>query len=312
MFGTGIGHYIPFVAYLGFFVAMLVSLFKNPLFGLYYMLPFLPYRTMRDHFLDYPLGSNVLTILVLCVVVGAFFKGKRLPKSKIYPIWLIFGIYTYLSLWIGVVMSNAPLPLWLGDINFVTWKDYMLIPLIFVAAGMVVEDRKAMRNVIMITVFAVVMIDRSFLLEAMTRSWGSFSEDKRSEGPLGFGSNQTAAFFATFAMFLWGFVQFVKRKKLKWIGYAVVAITIFADLYTFSRASYLAIVASIFILGLFKDRKLLVLGAVFLVTWTAIVPTAVVQRVNMTEDANGHLEASAQERVNLWEDAENSFISTLR
>ena len=81
MLGTGIGHYIPFVAYLGFFVAMLVALFKNPLFGLYYMLPFLPYRSMRDHFLEYPLGSNVLTILVLCVIVGALFKVNLMAKS---------------------------------------------------------------------------------------------------------------------------------------------------------------------------------------------------------------------------------------
>jgi len=29
---------------------------------------------MRDHFLDYPLGGNVLTILVIAVIVGAFFQ----------------------------------------------------------------------------------------------------------------------------------------------------------------------------------------------------------------------------------------------
>lgn len=308
MMGTGLGHYIPFIAYLGFFVAMLVSLFKNPLFGFYYMLPFLPYRTMRDHFLDYPLGGNVLTILVICVVVGALVRGKRLPQSKLYLTWLIFGVYTYLSLWVGVAMSNAPLPIWIDAINFATWKDYMLIPLIFMAGGLVVEDRKAMRTVILITIFSVLMIDRSFLLEAMTRSWSSFSEDKRSGGPLGYGSNQTAAFFATFAMFFWGLAQFVKRKKARLLLYGLVGITIFADMYTFSRASYVAIVASIFVLGALKDRKLLVIGAIFLFTWQALVPAAVTQRVNMTQDQNGNLEASAQERVNLWQDAENSFV----
>lgn len=308
MFGTGIGHYIPFVAYLGFFVAMLVSLFKNPLFGFYYMLPFLPYRTMRDHFLEYPLGGNVLTILVACVVVGALIKGKRLPKSMLYPTWLIFGVYTYLSMWLGVVMSNAPVPLWIDAVNFATWKDFMLIPLIFMAGGLVVEDRKAMRNVILITMFAVLMIDRSFLMEAMTRSWSSFSEDKRSGGPLGYGSNQTAAFFATFGLFFWGLLQFVKNKKHRWLLYGLTGITLFADMYTFSRASYVAIVGATFVLGLIKDRKLLIIGAVFLLTWQTLVPAAVTQRVNMTHDDNGNLEASAQERVNLWEDAENSFI----
>jgi putative inorganic carbon (hco3(-)) transporter len=67
-----------------------ISLTGRPLLGLYYLIPFLPYRTMRDHFLDYPLGGNVLTILVIAVIVGAFFQGKSLPKSKLYAIWLVF------------------------------------------------------------------------------------------------------------------------------------------------------------------------------------------------------------------------------
>ena len=66
---------------------------------------------------------------------------------------------------------------------------------------------------------------------------------------------------------------------------------------------------SVFVLGAIKDRKLLVVGAVFLLTWQTVVPTAVSQRVNMTEDANGRLEASAQERINLWENAKTAIAS---
>ena len=54
---------------------------------------------------------------------------------------------------------------------------------------------------------------------------------------------------------------------------------------------------SVFVLALLKDRKLfLVLGA-FLLTWQIVVPTAVSERVNMTQNADGELEASAQERA---------------
>ena len=90
--GLGLAHYIPLVAYVGFWVMCIVSLAGKPLFGLYYLIPFLPYRTMRDHFLTYPLGSNVLSILVVAVILGALFHGKRLPKSKLYFIWLVFGV----------------------------------------------------------------------------------------------------------------------------------------------------------------------------------------------------------------------------
>ena len=84
MFGTGIGHYIPLAAYLGFWIMSLISLGGRPLLGLYYMLPFLPYRLLRDHFIDYPLGANMMTILVMSVIAGALIRGKRLPKSKLY------------------------------------------------------------------------------------------------------------------------------------------------------------------------------------------------------------------------------------
>lgn len=306
--GTGLGHYIPIVAYLGFWIMCLVSLGGKPLYGLYYMIPFLPYRTMRDHFLIYPLGANVLTILVFAVIVGALVRGKRLPTSKLYLTWLAFGIYLYFSMWLGTVLSNAPAPLWLSDINFVTWKDYMLIPLIFVAAGLVIEDRKAVRTVVLLTAITLAFIDRSSLFESMSRTWTSFDEDKRGGGPLGFGSNQTAAFLAQFAMFFWGFVQFAKRRKVKLAGYLLAAVTILAAMYTFSRAGYLAILFGVLVLGLLKDRKLLLVLGVFLVVWQSVVPTAVRERVNMTENSNGQLEASAQERVDLWENAERSIL----
>jgi len=310
MFGTGIGHYIPLVAYLGFWVMCLVSLGGRPLLGLYYMIPFLPYRTLRDHFDDYPLGGNMLTFLVIAVIVGALVQGKHLPKSKLYGAWLVFGIYLYLSMWIGTALGNAPAPIWLSDVNFVTWKDYMLIPLVFLAAGLVIEDRKAIRKVVLITAICLLFIDRSCILESMSRTWSTFDENKRGGGPLAYGSNQTAAFLAQFAMFFWGFALFVKRKKFKLFSYGMVALTLFATMYTFSRGAYIAFLFSVLVLGLLKDRKLLLVLGVFLLTWQTVVPTAVRQRVNMTENSSGQLEASAQSRVDLWENAEKSILSS--
>ncbi len=310
MLGTGIGHVIPLVAYLGFWVMCLVSLGGRPLWGLYYMIPFLPYRAMRDHFLGYPLGGNLLTILVIAVIVGALIHGKRLPKSKLYLIWLVFGIYLYISMWIGAGLGNAPDPIWVSDMNFLTWKGYMLIPMVFVAASLVVEDRKAIRMVILLTAISLLFIDRSCILESLSRSWTNFDENKRDSGPLAYGSNETAAFLAQFAMFFWAFLQFVKTKKFKLVGYGLVAATLFATMYTFSRGSYLAILLSVFVLGLLKDRKLLLVFGVFLLTWQTIVPKPVQQRVMMTVNDNGQLESSANERVELWQNAEDSILKS--
>jgi putative inorganic carbon (HCO3(-)) transporter len=63
VFGTGLGHYIPFVAYLGCWVMCIVSLTGRPLLGLYYMIPFVPYRTMRIISLTIPSAGMPLPSL---------------------------------------------------------------------------------------------------------------------------------------------------------------------------------------------------------------------------------------------------------
>src|SRR5271154_5872297 len=185
----------------------------------------------------------------------------------------------------------------------------MVIPLIFVAASLVIEDRKAVRTVVLVTAISLLLIDRTCILESLSRSWVTFDENKRSGGPLEYGSNQTAAYLAQFTMFFWGFAQFVKRKKFKLLSYGLVALTVFATMYTFSRGGYAALLVGALVLGIVKDRKLLILLGAFLFTWQTIVPTAVRERVTMTQNANGQLEASAQERVNLWQNAETSILS---
>ena len=308
--GTGIGHYIPQIAYFGFWIMCLVSLSGRPLYGLYYVMPFLPYRTMREHFYELPLGTNVVTILVACIILGALFKGKSLPKSTLYLTWLLFGAYLYFSMWIGTALGNEPAPLWITDSNFSTWKDYMIMPLLFIAAGLVIEDRKAVRTVVLITAISLFLVDKSALAESLSHSWSVFDENKRSSGPIAYGPNQLAAYLAQFGMFFWGFGHIMKRKKVKLLCYALVGLTIVTTMYTFSRGAYLALIGSALVLGLVKDRKLLVIVGIFLFTWQTIVPKAVTERVSMTHDANGQLEESAEERVILWQQSQAMFLSS--
>ena len=308
MLGTGLGHFIPLVAYLGFWVMCLVSLTGRPLYGLYYVMPFLPYRTMREHFADYPLSSQTVTILVVCILIGALLKGKRPPPSRMYLTWILFVGYMYLSMWIGTALGHAPAPLWLSDNNFVLWKDYLLLPLLLLAAGMVIETRQHLRTTLIIVAVSLFLVDRSALLESLSHSWAVFDESKRTSGPIAYGPNQLAAFRAQFGMFFWGCAVVLKRFRAKVILYGLTALTMITTLYAFSRAAYIALLVATAVLALIKDRKLLVALVVFLFVWKAVVPTAVSERINMTHNSSGQLEDSAQERVDLWEQSKEMFL----
>jgi O-antigen ligase len=183
----------------------------------------------------------------------------------------------------------------------------MLVPLVFVATALVVEDRKSIKMIIIFTAITLLIIDRSCILEAMNRSWAAFDESKRDRGPLAWGSNLTAAYLVQFATFIWGVLQFVQGKKYKIMGLAVVVAALFALLYTFSRGGYLAALVGILTLGILKDRKLLIILGVFLLTWQTVIPTAVRQRIDMTKTSTGGLDASAQQRVELWRESWESI-----
>jgi putative inorganic carbon (HCO3(-)) transporter len=306
--GTGIGHYIPTIAYLGFWVMAVVALFGRPIYGFYYILPFLPYRTMQDHFQGLPLATNLVTILLVCILIGAFFKGKRPPSSKLYVTWFLFVLYLYFSMWIGTAMGNEPPPLWLSDLNFVGWKDYIVLPLLFLAAGMVIEDRQHVRNVILIVAVALFLVDRSALAESLSHSWTAFDESKRTSGPIAYGPNQLAAFLAQFGMFFWGVARILKRPRVKLVLYSLVGMTLLTTLYTFSRAAYIAVLVSAFCLALVKDRKLIIVLVAFMFTWQVLLPAAVTERVSMTHNSDGKLDESAQERVDLWTQSRDIFL----
>ncbi len=308
--GTGIGHYIPLLTYLGFWVMCVVSLTGRPLYGLYYIMPFLPYRTMRDHFEVYPFGSNMVTLLLISMLVGAALKGKKPPPSRLYLVWILFAMYLYFSMWIGTAMGNAPAPIWTNDLNFVAWKDYMVLPLLFFAGGMVLEDRRQIRNVVIITAISLFLIDRSALLESLSHSWAVFDENKRTSGPIEYGPNQLAAFLAQFCVFFWAFARIIKRPKAKLILYSLVGLTLMTTIYAFSRAAYIAVLVSVAVFALVKDRKLIILLGIFLCTWQALVPAAMTERISMTKDSSGQLDESAQERVDLWKQSQEIFLSS--
>jgi O-antigen ligase len=120
------------------------------------------------------------------------------------------------------------------------------------------------------------------------------------------GENGMGAFQAEFAIFLIGLAIFAKKPVLKLGLLAIALSSVYCLELTLSRGAYAGFLMGFFVLGLIKERKILILLAVILVTWQSLVPYAVTQRVNMTYQ-EGEVDSSAGERITIWQDALQVF-----
>jgi O-antigen ligase len=306
----GLEQYVPWVLYLSAMAAFLLSLFWRPQVGLYFLVPLLPLQTIRYRIMDMPLGNKLIDLILLGVILGAIFKGEfRLEKTPMNKLLLLFGVFCYVELWRGAFYLKTDLPLAISDPRFSDWKNYMVMFILFFVAVNVIKDVKQIKILILLMCLSVLAVDKGFYGTMSARDLSHFSYEVRDGGPLGYaGENGIAVFEAEFMLFLLGLAAFEKRKGLKMALWALVAFSSYCLLFSFSREAYAGILAGLVLLGLLKQRWLLIAVGVFLFTWQTVVPTSVKERVEMTYNKDEQvLDDSAQDRVALWNDAMAMF-----
>lgn len=307
----GLREFAPLVMYIGAIVAFVLSIIWKPQIGLYYLVPLLPMQTVRFWLHGLPLGEKLVDILLLGILIGLFLhRAERqiFVSSTINKVLIVISIFTYLSLWQGSFYLDGPLPVSLDDPRFSDWKNYVEMFLLFFVAAASIRTRKQMTIVIGLMCVSVLMVNRDYRSTVGGRNFSHFSYELRDAGTLGYaGENGMGAFQAEFAIFLIGLALFAKKPVLK-LGLLAVALTsIYCLELTFSRGAYAGFLFGLFVLGLIKERKLLVLLAIILVTWQSLVPYAVTQRVLMTYQEDEGLDSSAGVRVTIWQDALQVF-----
>jgi putative inorganic carbon (hco3(-)) transporter len=90
----------------------------------------------------------------------------------------------------------------------------------------------------------------------------------------------------------------------------LVASCCYCLLFSFSRGGYIGFLVGVVAVGLFKARWLLVAVAILVISWQTLLPGSVQERINMTTadaEEGQQFDSSAQERIDLWEDAMELF-----
>lgn len=304
----GISSFAPLLIYVGAIVAFLLSVIWRPQIGLYFLVPLLPMQTARYWVHAYPFGEKLVDILLLGVILGMAIHAKR-PKfvaSPLNKVLIVFFVVTYLALWEGSFFIQAPLPITFDDQRFSDWKNFTEMMLLFFIAASAIRTPKQMVIVVSLMCFSVLAVNRNYHGTVGDRDFSQYSDTLREAGALGYaGENGMGAFQAEMAVFLIGLACFVKRIWPRLALWGLALTSVYCLMITFSRGGYLGFLVGLLILGMIRERKLLVLLAVILVSWQSLVPNAVRERVLMTYQQGEGLDSSAEERVTIWTDALN-------
>ena len=310
MFATGLG-LKGFALYLVFAFGAASSLVWRPDIGLYLLALMLPLQTTRYHLHRYPLGANVVDIVLFCVLLGSVVHPQEpLERSRKILLYLVaVGVFYYFSLWRGSMFLGTTFPVSLSDARLIDFKNVMVMPVLAWAVTRVIRTRRQIATLLFCMGLSLLLVNWDYFHTAAGRDFSHYNEAVRDSGPLGYaGENGLAAYLAEGIVFLLPFVLVRMRLITKTAVILLAAISTYCLLYTYSRESYLAVVAGLLFLGVMRMRWLLIPLALLAVTWRMVLPLPVQERITMTYTSSdpgeaARLDSSAQERVDLLNDA---------
>ena len=290
--------------------------------GIYILTLLLPLQTTRYHLHAFPLGANIVDILLACSLLGIWMRPNKLKEPHPFVLRFIvaLAIFYYVSLWRGAFFLGTSPPFWFNDERLVDYKNFMVLPLLAYAAYRIIRTKQQVAIVIVLACVSSLAVDYSYLRSSVGRDFSHYSEQTRDAGPLGYaGENGLASYVVEITAFM---IPMLALKR-RWLAVPVsllLAANFCCILYSYSREAYLAIALAILFLAVVKFRWLFIPLIAVGFAWQAVMPVAVQERINMSYSQResgeaAQLDASAQERMMLWTDAlsifrENPVIGT--
>jgi len=318
-------HYAPLIIYIMSFPVMLITIFRVEI-GILFFILLVPIISAMKKIVELPGGNQFADFLLISIVLGwllgALRENRRIFRSSFVNgvvILVVFG--SIINLIRGYTFMEFPAELEL--IRLKAWKNYMILPLIYFIAINNIDKEKIVKWIIVCVCLSMLVMDFNFYTTfRWLKSW-HYSHSVRISGPLYFlGPNELGIFYAMYTFLLLGISYFIENKRLKYFVLFVCACNFYPILYSYSRSGYLCTIAGILVLGIIKDRKLLLLLIALLIVYRLVLPNSVIERIDMTfldkeEISEEEQQSSAFDiggstieitgRKQLWEKAMNYF-----
>ncbi|MDZ7333333.1 MAG: O-antigen ligase family protein [candidate division KSB1 bacterium] len=305
----GLTSYAAFVIYALGIIAIASTIFYKIEIGIYFFCFFLPLQNVLNYAIKYPLGKDLNDLVLMAMLIGWFIDRRRtgdkfFVQTPINKMIIILALWTYLQTWRGTEYVGLPAPISISNPLFVSWKNYMFSPLIFLIVANNIKNKKQIRWLMLIMIFAIFALDRNFysVIKDLDRSHYDSTALKVNVSSSALGGNQLAVFLAQYSAVILS-LFLLDHHKVRKVCYGVpLLLSYYCIMFLFSRSGYLAVLASAATIGIIKDRKFLVGLFALLILWNTVLPTAVQERIAMTKSDEGW-DSTTQERLGMWEQA---------
>ncbi len=310
--GFGLTKIIPYFVYGTFLLIAVLTIMYRIEVGIFFLVPLIPQQSLLDSIQGFFLGEDIVDVLLVAMLIKWASNSRKQSDSFLMktpanlPIFCLM-LWTFLELWVGSFNLNLPLPVSIRDARFVVWKNFMILPLLYLIVVNNIKDKQHIKILIALMAMSMLFMDRHFYNNFRGRSTANFSHDLREAGTFTYlGPNELAAFYAQYTLIV---LCIALMDRTLWIRLGCWVVTIFnyyCMIFLFSRGGYLATLVAWSFLGLIKDRKVLAVIIILVIFWKSLLPGAVIQRIEMTQTEQG-TDTSVQERFQMWQQAMDVF-----
>jgi O-antigen ligase len=277
--------FLPLMAYVLAFPVMLVTIRRVEV-GLLYFITLVPIIAVMTKISTFPGGHNIADYLLIAIVVGALAAASRenrkaLPASPLNGAVAILVVGSVINLVRGYTFMDFPHEI--GLERLMTWKNYMILPVLYFVGFSTVRSEKNVKWVIVCVSLMLLACTFNFYSTFRWFKAAHYSNDIRISGPFSFlGPNEMGVFFAMYTFLLLGISFYVENRKLRYLLLLVSAVNCYPILYSFSRAAYLSFLVGLLVLALVKERRFILVLIGLVAFYSVVLPTAVVERIDQT------------------------------
>ena len=264
---------------------MLITLFRVEI-GILFFITSVPIIALMKKVAEFPGGHNFADFLLIAIIIGWLINAVRENRkifisSPINGIVILMAVGSFINLIRGYTFMSFS-----DEINLerlITWKNYMLLPVIYFVAANNVKTEKVIKLLILLLLFTLLATDFNFYSTFKWLKSFHYSDDMRTAGVFSFlGPNEMGVFYCMNTFMLLGIAYFIENKMLRYFILFVCVVNFYPIVYSYSRAAYSAALVGFVTLGLLKDRRLLVIPLVLVLFYSIILPNSVVERIDMT------------------------------